>query len=726
MQRCITFVVGAALAVVLAACGSNDDAPQRPALALGAPQGPMVTGGLRDGDLPVGGTLTGAPASGLARIGDTVYASGVEWVAPLRGSAVALNPQTGAFAKALGTNGRIADAVADGRGGVYLAGDFDRAGSRRRRGLVHLFGTGEVDRRFRPRFDGFVSSLVLDGGLLYAGGSPDGLRGLGVRGVVALNAGTGADLPGFTTDVAPGVTELALRGKTLYVGGSTPGLRGRFETPEPGEERTDAPLVALDARSGERVPGFAPAPLESKRSSISALRVVDGKLWVGRKALRQPELALSLLDPDTGATVEDTAVRGWVRELIRDGNRVLAIGNLRGRGGRDLVHALDPATGARRSGFRVRGGGSRLAPVAHDGVVRGTELWLGGQRRSMSSGAPTGFVGAYDLKTGAASRQVTAPTPDGPVDALVSAGGRVVAGGDFAAADVRRQDIAAFSATTGRYAAGVRLPVTRDASALAVAGGRLWVVDGARLLGVDPESGGVAARIALPAGATDVRLAGAGGRVFVSSSKFPGGVRAFEAATGRRALFALPQDSAEPRAPALLGDGNVLWVGGSFNRERPGRQPDTVSVLKLDARTGKLDAGFAPRLDGPVRGFALVDNRLYVGGRFARVGDLRRRNLAAVEPETGAAVAAFEPGFAPAADDVRLVPLGDGLLVARGDKRRAYAPDGGPTSATVNGARSVSATAPGAGDSQLVAGNLRSYSTLGAGASRGVVLPPRG
>ncbi|MDQ3631279.1 MAG: hypothetical protein M3417_08465, partial [Actinomycetota bacterium] len=64
MQRWIMFVV-VALAGGLAACGGERDAPGAtvPTLTPGTPQGPMPPGGLRGGDLPIGATLTGAPAA---------------------------------------------------------------------------------------------------------------------------------------------------------------------------------------------------------------------------------------------------------------------------------------------------------------------------------------------------------------------------------------------------------------------------------------------------------------------------------------------------------------------------------------------------------------------------------------------------------------------------------------------------------------------------------------
>ncbi|MDQ3632794.1 MAG: hypothetical protein M3417_16290, partial [Actinomycetota bacterium] len=199
------------------------------------------------------------------------------------------------------------------------------------------------------------------------------------------------------------------------------------------------------------------------------------------------------------------------------------------------------------------------------------------------------------------------------------------------------------------------------------------------------------------------------------------------AATGARVRSGLPPSGSGPRPPVLLGDGSTLWVGGPFDGARVDGSPGRRSVLKLDARTGRLDPAFDPRLNGPVRGLARGEDRLYVSGRFTRVGELRRRNLAAVETAAGAAVAAFEPGSAPAAGVTGLERLGEDLLLTgEAATLRAYDLEGGPVPRTVKGASRVSATAPGAGDSQLVAGVLRRSSPSGSGRSHGVVLPPRG
>ena len=715
-RRTLPLVVLVTAALGLSACGDQDDGRRPPAVpaGAGAPQGPAPRAGLQGGDLPTGATLTGAPARALARVGDKVYAAGVQWVATLRGSALAFSARSGELAQAFGTNGEVTDVLPDGRGGVFLAGSFDRVGARRRSALVHVFSTGELDRRFRPRLEGPVTALALEGPILYAGGAPRGRIGPGARGLVALSAGTGAPVAGFESDLAPPITALEVRDGTLWAGGSAPGLRAVEPGPDASGAAPAAPLVAIDARTGARREGFAPASIPG---TVGVLKVLDGKLWVGTGSGSRDGPALRLLEPTSGATVGEPSVRGSVHALLPDGRRVVALGALRARrGGRDLAQALDRASGERRGAFAVpasAAGGDTA--VAFDGVLRGEELWLGGR----SGRAGSGFVGAYRARSGAPMPQVAAGVPDGPVRALASAGGRIVVGGDLAALDVRRQDLVAFDATTGRYAAGARLPATRRVTALVGAGGRLWLVDGGRLLGVAPATGAVVARVALPGGAAaarGLRLTAAGGRIFVSGPGLGDGVLAVDAATGREVAFELPP------APVLVGGADTLWVAA---RGEGGRS----ALARYDARTGRRDERFAAEVDGRVRALTLAGDRLYLAGAFDQVGDLSRANLAAVDAGTGAPLPEFEPGPARAPDGVRLERLGDALLVRPASGiPRAYAADGGPETPTRRGAWRVSATAEVAGGAQLVAGSLRRSALHPADADpeRGVILVPRG
>src|SRR5439155_18734229 len=90
---------------------------------------------------------------------------------------------------------------------------------------------------------------------------------------------------------------------------------------------------------------------------------------------------------------------------------------------------------------------------------------------------------------------------------------------------------------------------------------------------------------------------------------------------------------------ALLVNGSTVYVGGGFGQI--GGQP-RQSLAALDAVTGAATAwNPAPTkwdvVTPRIRGLALVDSVLYVGGSFASIGGQPRICLAAVDTATGLA-----------------------------------------------------------------------------------------
>lgn len=93
------------------------------------------------------------------------------------------------------------------------------------------------------------------------------------------------------------------------------------------------------------------------------------------------------------------------------------------------------------------------------------------------------------------------------------------------------------------------------------------------------------------------------------------------------------------RVNALLLDGDVLYVGGRFERVAGSERSCLAAV---HARSGAVEA-WDPEVAGvghdltTVLALALRDNVLYVGGDFARIGGADRLNLGAVDHATGVA-----------------------------------------------------------------------------------------
>lgn len=86
---------------------------------------------------------------------------------------------------------------------------------------------------------------------------------------------------------------------------------------------------------------------------------------------------------------------------------------------------------------------------------------------------------------------------------------------------------------------------------------------------------------------------------------------------------------------------NRLYVGGRFSRIGGGAAD---RVAALDLQTGKLDPTFkAPALDGDVRSIALSGGRLFIGGYFLKVGATKFPGVAALDAGNGSLVSGWSP-----------------------------------------------------------------------------------
>ena len=86
---------------------------------------------------------------------------------------------------------------------------------------------------------------------------------------------------------------------------------------------------------------------------------------------------------------------------------------------------------------------------------------------------------------------------------------------------------------------------------------------------------------------------------------------------------------------------NRLYVGGRFSRIGGGA---ANRVAALNLQTGKLDPTFkAPALDGEVRSIALSGGRLFIGGFFLNVGSSKFPGVAALDAGTGRLASGWNP-----------------------------------------------------------------------------------
>ena len=92
---------------------------------------------------------------------------------------------------------------------------------------------------------------------------------------------------------------------------------------------------------------------------------------------------------------------------------------------------------------------------------------------------------------------------------------------------------------------------------------------------------------------------------------------------------------------AVSPDGRRLYVGGRFRKIGGG---PAGRIAALDIATGRVDPTFQPPLaDSGVRAMALAGDTLYIGGNFTKIGDVERPGVAALDATTGALRRDFVP-----------------------------------------------------------------------------------
>jgi type IX secretion system substrate protein len=158
---------------------------------------------------------------------------------------------------------------------------------------------------------------------------------------------------------------------------------------------------------------------------------------------------------------------------------------------------------------------------------------------------------------------------------------------------------------------------------------------------VDLIRGAVRGRYARVAGGVEVVISDGAGGWFV------GGRFAGVGGLPRWNLAHIRGDgSVDPWAPdpdggvsALALNGNILYVGGAFNRIHGETQ---AHLAAIDVTTGRL-TNLAPQANWDVWAITVRGDTVYVGGRFGLVGGQQRGGIAAFDARTGL-VTGWNPG----------------------------------------------------------------------------------
>jgi hypothetical protein len=264
---------------------------------------------------------------------------------------------------------------------------------------------------------------------------------------------------------------------------------------------------------------------------------------------------------------------------------------------------------------------------------------------------------AHVTASGTLDRAFVPMVLDGDVTAIARAGGTLYVAGTFTRVGWQpRAGFAAIDATTGALEAYA--PVLKSAdpsvpgsvSSMMVLGSALYLggnftsFDGVPRVGFAAIS--LTSQAVLPwdpqadcRGSIDAAI---GNTLYVSGcfTHIGGTARtalaAIDATAGTAQQFdPEPDDST---ITALVTDGSSVYVAGNFHQV--GGQL-RIGIASLDPQTGAARSFQTPALDpsGTVSALAITGHMLYIGGRFATLGTSPRANLAAVNAQTGAALA---------------------------------------------------------------------------------------
>jgi hypothetical protein len=591
------------------------------ACALAA--GLSAAAGAEVADTPDAATwVADGPVYAVARSSDRTFIGGdFSHVGPRTGSGVQIATDTGRLSPAAGSvpevsGGRVMAAARARDGSWYIGGDFARIGnapvSRVARLVPGSSGELVVDSAFDPRPSGPIHALAIgaiegkDDHVLYIGGEFGALDGdLTYRNLAAVDRRTGQPATTMATPddrvtsidvLRPGDTGVSL--PIVFVGGDF-----------------SAPRSRLAAIWGVGADGLLAGTVTAFTATTAA----------GLKAVHVGTAVKNAAGDRVGAAVYTGGGFGLQTHKfdIRPSDNNIAS---------STYNSLDSAVACADGSCAPS---VRAISTSADGAA----LYAGGRFTTIFAADRANLV-AVNPATNVYAATPTAvrpwkPEPDGYVHALAPSSdpaGLVYLGGDFAGvrdasedAQVSRLGLAAVSSSVS--------PDTDDAEIVA------W--DPRATGGTPgPDAGVVTALAAGPAALY------AGGS-FTSIGAHPHANVAALGPSGAPVDDWTPSADAPVRALAA-GNGRV-YLGGDFDSVS-GETRRRLAAVSTSG-TGAVDSAFQPAAepacDGPgcagVLSVALRDRTLYVGGTFASLAGVPRRNAGAVDALTGAPVEAWAP-----------------------------------------------------------------------------------
>jgi hypothetical protein len=150
---------------------------------------------------------------------------------------------------------------------------------------------------------------------------------------------------------------------------------------------------------------------------------------------------------------------------------------------------------------------------------------------------------------------------------------------------------------------------------------------------------------------------------------------AFDAATGALVPDFVADTDNTVRAIVSSADGTILYIGGLFKKVNGQVR---YRLARLNATTGAVASGWAPKVSAEVKALALAGTKLYLGGAFSTVNGSTRKRAAAVHADTGS-LSSWNPNVSnvvwavAASPDATTIYLGGAFSTVKGSTRKNLA-----------------------------------------------------
>jgi len=483
--------------------------------------------------------------------------------------------------------------------------------------VAHADGVPQIGR-VNPRpsdqtisiVDGHTLAIAQVGSKIVVGGdfTKVGPGQRGAAGIVDLGAGQfGNAFP----DVVGSVT-------TVVADGSGGWIIGGTFTSVGGQARSN--LAAIDSTGA--VTSWAPLT----NGAVRSLVVDSGSVYVGGAFTTvggSAAAGVAKLDRTTGAVLWNGLATGGIVQAVAlstDGATLYVGGaftSLAGSNAQARIGALDTATGALQSAFLPGSANQPVSALALDG----TSLWVGGDFTKLG-GITRTRLAKVNATTGALDSLAVAV--NGHINTLVvdSAVSTMYLGGTFSTVGaLARANLSAVNTTTGAVGA-LTLP-TISGTVAAITLDSAGVIDIAGSFSLLPER-------TAPKVLAKVTVATSAVAALIPYQATP-------------KSLARPPVSGTSGALALAHVGTSLFVGGDFSDYG---LVTRNHLLAYDLATGALDLSWNPAPDGDTiyvaRGSA-DGTSVYIGGAYATIGGVARRNLAKLAISDGTVDPAFDP-----------------------------------------------------------------------------------